>query len=172
MIIKDGYEGGSWCFRCFKCSSWLSGVLTRCHKCFQCHFSNSHFLRALHSKKPIVSIFFYSVHLCSIGFFFFFNHHSFLGESSINHSLVGTCPHHGDMLVGPIFVLTHFQALHCFTWVFSFCIFTSFIDNVHIIGLTSIVLFVFWTFCFLIGCCGVGGLMSQMFNLVTFYFAS
>jgi hypothetical protein len=65
------WSGGSWCFRYFKCSSWLNGVLTRCHKCFQCHLSRSHFLGTLHSKKPFISTFFCSIHLCSIGFLFF-----------------------------------------------------------------------------------------------------
>ncbi len=100
-------------------------------------------LRHLHYKKPFISTFLFVRSIYAQEVFFFFNHHSFLGKSSINHSLVGTCPHHGDMLVGPIFVLTHFQALHCFTWFFSSCIFISFIDNIHIIGLASIVCFYF-----------------------------
>ncbi len=49
----------------------------------------------------------------------------------------------GNLLIKPFFASTHFHELQFYTRVFPFCIFISLVDNIHIIGLSSIIPFGF-----------------------------
>jgi hypothetical protein len=100
----------------------------------------------------------------------FFQPSSLLGNLSIIHFLKGICQ--GDLFNGPLFTLAHFCALWCYVGIFPFCIFSSFIDDIHIIGLVFIICFVYNHFYFLIDFCGAHGSIWQMFNLVAFEVAS
>jgi hypothetical protein len=49
----------------------------------------------------------------------------------------------GDPLRGALFALNHFRALCLIVNHFPFCLFPSIVDDIHIIGPLSIVLFVY-----------------------------
>jgi hypothetical protein len=51
--------------------------------------------------------------------------------------------HQGDPLRGALFVLIHFKALCFIVNHFPFCLFPSIVDDIHIRGPLSIVLFIY-----------------------------
>jgi len=62
----------------------------------------------------------------------FYSHYNHEGDVIIIPSTMGTCQ--GDPLGGTLFTLTHFTALHFTISHFPSYLFTSIIDNIHIIG--------------------------------------
>jgi hypothetical protein len=76
----------------------------------------------------------------------FFSHHSPHEELSIVLSFVGT--HQGDQFIKPLFALAYFRALQTSFIVFPSCLFPSLVDDFHILGLTSLIPFVFYHFVF------------------------
>lgn len=159
---------GSWCLSYFKHPSWFGSVIDGCHKYFQHHLLKNHLVQALHNKKPIVLAFpfVWSFYVQYVPFFF--NHHSLSGKLSVIHFLVGTCQ--GDLLIGPLFALAHFQDCDVMKGVLPL------IFSLPLMTFTSLTLFLsfffFWIFFYSLGFCGVCGWTLQMFDLVAFWLFS
>jgi hypothetical protein len=106
-------------------------------------FLKNHLVRALHNKKPIVSGFsfvwsFYGQHVP-----FFFSSHFLLGELFIIHFLVGT--RQGDLLIGPLFALAHFQDYDVMWGVFPFVFSLSLMTFTLFLSFFFLLKFLFFT---------------------------
>ncbi len=62
----------------------------------------------------------------------FYNHCNCGDDATIIPFAMGPC--HSDLLGGPLFVLTHFRALHSIASHFPSYLFPSITDDIHIIG--------------------------------------
>jgi len=71
----------------------------------------------------------------------FYSHGNHVGDVLVIFSTMGT--HEGDPLGRALFALAHFRALRFTTNHFLSCLFSSIIDDIHIIGPLSIVSFVY-----------------------------
>lgn len=142
---------GSWCLIWFRHPSWLGIVIGGCHKCFQHHLLKNHLdwvMLQVDATNVFNTIFWKTIlqELCVIGNLLFqlfplfdpsmpnmfpsFLATSLLGQLSIIHFLLGIGQ--GDLLVGLLFVLTHFQKLWCSMGCFPSYIFHSLVDDIHI----------------------------------------
>jgi hypothetical protein len=76
--------------------------------------------------------------------FLFYSHYSREGDAIIIPSTMGICQ--SDPLRNALFALAHFRALHFIASHFPFYLFSSIINNTHIIGPPSIISFAYENF--------------------------
>jgi len=75
--------------------------------------------------------------VCAFEFPMFYNHHNHKGNVIVIPFTMEA--HQGDPLGRALFALAHFKALHSIANHFYSCLLPSIIDNIHIIGPTSII---------------------------------